>query len=124
LRLIALALSVLAVAPATASVSPAVDGVFTSTRYVTAIALAPDGTVWAGTMGGVLSRGPDGRWRKFTRADGLPSHEVLGLVVEDDTVVVVFPQASASWRDGRWQVGPRDSSTSRPPRRSGEEHDV
>src|SRR5689334_7751554 len=57
-------------------VTPGNDAVFTSTRCVAALAAAPDGTVWVGTAGGVLGCRLEEGCRKFTRMDGLPSHEV------------------------------------------------
>jgi len=86
------------------AVSLAQDALFTSTRYITCLAVAPDGALWVGTMGGVLRRGPDGAWQKFTRREGLPAHEVRGLGIRDGEVVAFFPTASAVWRGGRWQV--------------------
>jgi ligand-binding sensor domain-containing protein len=88
--------------PGCVPVTPGADAAFTSARYITCLAVSPHGEVWAGTMGGVLRRGQDGAWRKFTRRDGLPSHEVRRLTVTGDEVVVEFPQASAVWREGRW----------------------
>jgi hypothetical protein len=57
-------------------------------------------------MGGVLRRSEDGTWQKGTRLDGLPAHEVRGLLIDGEEVVAVFPTASAVWRDGAWQVEP------------------
>ena len=86
------------------SVTPAADSVFTSSRQVTALAIAPDGTVWAGTTGGILRRNPDGKWTKYTRADGLPSHEVRQIRVRSGRVTAVFPTAVATLVDNAWQV--------------------
>lgn len=85
---------------------PPTEAVFTSTRQVTSLAIAPDGALWAGTMGGVLRRSPDGTWQKFTRQEGLPAHEVRGLVIDHGEVVAIFPTASAVWRAGAWQMEP------------------
>lgn len=80
------------------------DTAFTSTRHVTGLAVEPDGTVWAGTMGGVLHRSPDGVWQKFTRLSGLPAHEVRSIVPDEAAVVALFPRGAAAWREGQWQV--------------------
>ena len=82
------------------------DTVYTSTRCVTGLAVASDGSLWASTRGGILRRDPSGTWRKFTGSDGLPSTEVLGIGAESDTVRVTFPTASARWDGGSWQVEP------------------
>ncbi|MGC8862191.1 MAG: ligand-binding sensor domain-containing protein, partial [Armatimonadota bacterium] len=80
------------------------DTVYTSTRNVSGIAVASDGSVWASTRGGILQRGPSGVWRKFTRADGLPSTEVLGIAADGGAIRATFPTASARWDGNSWQV--------------------
>lgn len=77
---------------------------YTSTRYITDLAFSADGSLWAATRGGVLRRGPDGSWRKFTTADGLPSDEARGITtyINSDSVLITFPESSALWSDGRW----------------------
>jgi ligand-binding sensor domain-containing protein len=104
------------VSPPRAPVMPGTHAAFTSTRYITSLAVTPDGEVWAGTLGGVLRRSKDGGWRKFSRLDGLPSHEARRLTVSGDEVVVQFPQAAAVWREGRWQVEATASESAQPPR--------
>lgn len=86
-------------------VTPTTVAVFTSTRCVTSLAVAPDGMLWAGTTGGVLWHSPDGGWRKFTRLDGLPSHETRRLQVEGDPQAV-FPRACARWHAQQWRIEP------------------
>jgi ligand-binding sensor domain-containing protein len=88
------------------TVTPDRDSVFTSTRYVTSLAVMPDGTLWAGTLGGVLRRDREGAWEKFTRRDGLPSHEVQSLEAHGGVLQASFPRAMATWRSGRWQSTP------------------
>jgi signal transduction histidine kinase/ligand-binding sensor domain-containing protein len=46
---------------------------------VSSIYRARDGTVWAGTVGGGLSRLRDGTWRTFTTRDGLPSNRIEAI---------------------------------------------
>lgn len=85
--------------------TPDAESVFTSTRYVTGIAVAPDKSLWVSTRGGLLRRHSDGTWQKFTRQNGLPAHEVLGVRLESDgTCLAVFPEAEARWRGDHWQV--------------------
>lgn len=81
---------------------PADETTFTSTRYITGIAVAPDGRVWASTQGGVLTRAPGGGWWKTTTADGLPSNEVSGIRLENGTPIAVTPVGTAAWREGKW----------------------
>jgi ligand-binding sensor domain-containing protein len=77
--------------------------VITSTRRVTCLAASPDGGLWAGTGGGILWRQPDGKWRKFTREDGLPSHEVRTIRVEGSLVRASFPTADVEWDGNSWK---------------------
>ncbi len=91
----------------TAGVTPASDSVFTSTRSVTSLLLEVDGTLWAGTTGGLLRRLPSGQWRKWTRQDGLPSEEVRQLSLSAaGEVQAAFPRAAAVWHTGTWQSRP------------------
>jgi ligand-binding sensor domain-containing protein len=86
-------------------VTPAADAVFTATRQITALAVEADGTLWVGSSGGVLRRDPKGVWRKFTRLDGLPAHEVLGLALNDaGEAEVSLPRAVAVWRAEKWII--------------------
>ncbi len=94
-----------------AGVTPAASRVFTSTRSVTSLLLEEDGTLWAGTTGGVLRRSPSGQWRKWTRQDGLPSEEVRQLSVSAaGEVQAAFPRAAAVWHAGVWQSRPEAGS--------------
>ncbi|MHB9109632.1 MAG: hypothetical protein ACYDCO_21490 [Armatimonadota bacterium] len=90
-------------APLPGMVRPDSDRVFTSTRYISGMATAPGGGLWVATPGGILHRAPEGGWRKFTRLDGLPSHETRSFLIDRDRVTAFFPTASATWQDGRWQ---------------------
>lgn len=92
---------------------PAGPAVFTSTREVTSLAVAPDGTLWAGTRGGILHREAAGRWRKFTRLEGLPAAEVRGLQFEQGQLFATFPRSAARFSDGRWTtiIGLRSPQT-------------
>ncbi len=78
--------------------------IYTSTRQITALASASDGSLWAATKGGVLQRKPDGTWCKFTRMDGLPSNEIIGVTVDSYIVTAVSPEATARFINGQWCV--------------------
>jgi ligand-binding sensor domain-containing protein len=84
---------------------PPVDTVFTSTRQVTCL-LREGEHLWVGTSGGVLQRNAQGRWRKWTRADGLPSHEVRSIALEQGRVQVTTPRGAVQWNDERWVPTP------------------
>ena len=86
------------------------DTVYTSTRCVTGLAVASDGSVWASTRGGILRRDPSGAWRKFTCADGLPSTEVLGIAAQGDAMRATFPTSTAQWDGRSWQVEPASAA--------------
>jgi signal transduction histidine kinase/ligand-binding sensor domain-containing protein/CheY-like chemotaxis protein len=49
-------------------------------NYVLTLLEDRDGRLWVGTAGGGLSRMEGGRFRHFTRADGLPADEVKSLM--------------------------------------------
>lgn len=92
-------------APPTALlVIPERDGAWSATREIICLAAAPDGSLWAGTTGGVLRREPSGVWRKWTRADGLSAHEARAISFEDGAIRVRFPTSTALWRDSKWQI--------------------
>lgn len=81
------------------------NAVYTSSRYITGIAVAKDHSLWVSTRGGVLHRSADGSWRKFTQADGLPSNEALGIIAENN-IIATFPNAKATLIGSKWQVEP------------------
>lgn len=49
-------------------------------NYVFSIVAAPDGTVWAGTWGGGVSRFDGNKWVNFTTKDGLAGNLVYSMV--------------------------------------------
>ncbi len=51
-------------------------------NYVISLAVARDGTVWAGTWGAGLARFDGQRWRNYTTADGLPANHVFMLYID------------------------------------------
>ena len=48
-------------------------------NYIVSLWVDEDGTVWAGTWGGGLSRLRDGEWTSFTTEQGLPGNHVFAL---------------------------------------------
>lgn len=90
------------IAPASHTLRPGQNSVFTATNEVSSLALEPDGTLWVGTMGGILRRTARGDWKKWTRLDGLPAHETRLIALENGRITATFPGAQAEWRTGRW----------------------
>lgn len=59
--------------------SPGGRGPAGNANFTVAIAVDRAGVVWAGTLGGGLSRFDGLRWRHYTRAEGLPGDHVFAL---------------------------------------------
>ena len=53
-------------------------------NYIVALLADRDGTVWAGTWGGGLSRFDGKEWRVYTKAEGLPGNHVFMLHEDPD----------------------------------------
>ncbi len=86
-------------------VTPSTDALFTSTASVTSLAVGRDGTLWAGTTGGVLHRTPAGLWKKYTRRNGLPSNEVQRIGMDENgNATAHLPRAIAVFSQGKWQA--------------------
>ena len=51
-------------------------------NYIVSLAVAADGTVWAGTWGGGLARFDGQRWTNYTTRDGLPANHVFMLYID------------------------------------------
>jgi len=63
----------------------------------------PNGTLWAGTLNGGLSRLSSGTWQTFTMEDGLPSNTIT--VVTGNAAGEIFvgtPNGLAEFKNGRW----------------------
>ena len=74
-------------------------------RSVTALATAPDGTLWIGygNFGGI-SRFANGAIRHFTSSDGVPTGAIRRLIVGSDGAVwAVGYGGLARFLDGRWE---------------------
>ena len=78
--------------------------IFTSTREVRALTLDQSGALWAATNGGVLRRDADGKWTKWTRADGLPSHEIQNVRVMKNLIYADTPRGVAFLPGKDWKT--------------------
>jgi hypothetical protein len=77
------------------------DGLAQASVY--AVHEARDGSVWAGTLNGGLSRLQKGRFETFTTANGLPANSVTALLdSHDGTLWVGTPAGLAAWSAGTW----------------------
>ncbi len=82
---------------------PRADAIWTSTREIRDLQIPFYGRgVWAATAGGVL-RFDGKKWRKWTRRDGLPSHEALEIGERLHQPFARFPTATAMFSSGKWQ---------------------
>lgn len=64
-----------------------------------------DGTVWAGTLSGGLSRFKDGRFTTYTTAHGLASNTVTSILEgSDGTMWFASPNGLSALSNGRWRV--------------------
>ena len=63
-----------------------------------------DGTVWAGTLSGGVSRFSGGRFTTFTTADGLASNTISSIAEgPDGTMWFGTPNGVSAFAHGRWQ---------------------
>lgn len=83
---------------------PPADTVWTASNEIRALVANKDG-LWAATAGGVL-RFHVGKWTKWTRQDGLPSHEVLTIESSPNGLTFRFPTATARWENDKWVAQP------------------
>lgn len=111
-RRLIIAVAVLAVLTPVCCLGQTIREVFTSTRSVTGIVAAPDGTIVASTRGGILVR-TGGAWRKYTMLDGLPTNEMLGVFAWDGRIVAVSAGRCSRMQDDRWVA---DEGAKTPPR--------
>ena len=77
--------------------------------WIRALALGPDGSLWAGTKGGLMRLDTDGRWHTYNRAStngGLPADSVWALALGADGVVWAGTQGGLARLDknGHWQT--------------------
>ena len=72
---------------------------------VSSIYRAPDGTVWAGTVSGGLSRLRRKTWRTFTTRDGLPSDRISAITGNTaGDIFVGTPKGLATLKNRHWVV--------------------
>jgi signal transduction histidine kinase/ligand-binding sensor domain-containing protein len=77
------------------------DGLAQDSVY--AVLRARDGTVWAGTLSGGLSRFKDGRFTTFTTENGLASNTVTALAeAADRSIWVATPNGVSHQSGDRW----------------------
>jgi signal transduction histidine kinase/ligand-binding sensor domain-containing protein len=71
---------------------------------------ARDGTVWAGTLSGGVSRLSNGRFKTYTIDNGLASNTVASILeTSDGTMWFATPNGLSALWDGRWlSYAPRD----------------
>ena len=71
---------------------------------VYAVFQSRDGTVWAGTLSGGLSRFSHGRFLNYTTADGLAANTVSSIFeTSDGTMWVGTPNGLSSLANGKWR---------------------
>jgi signal transduction histidine kinase/ligand-binding sensor domain-containing protein len=74
-------------------------------KSVYAVHRSRDGTVWAGTLGGGVTRLQNGKFTTYTTADGLPSMMVTAIAEsQDGTMWFVTPSGLASVLKDQWRV--------------------
>jgi ligand-binding sensor domain-containing protein len=70
-------------------------------NYVVALQVGRDGTVWAGTWGGGLSRFDGKGWATYTTAEGLPGNHVFMLHEDAQGRLWIGTERGVTiWRDG------------------------
>jgi signal transduction histidine kinase/ligand-binding sensor domain-containing protein len=90
------------------------DGTWTSQTYTQAQGLSQnsvyavhendDGTVWAATVSGGVSKLKDGKFSNFTSADGLLSNSVAAITEgPDGTMWFATPRGLSAFSNGRWR---------------------
>ena len=73
-------------------------------NYVISIAVDDDGSVWAGTWGGGLSRFDGKTWKTMTVADGLPSNHIFMLRKGPDGALWIGTNRGVTRYDGKAMV--------------------
>jgi ligand-binding sensor domain-containing protein/signal transduction histidine kinase len=91
------------------------QGSFSATTYTQANGLAqdsvysvyqaPDGTVWAGTISGGVSKLNNGKFTNYTTANGLASNTVESILrTSDGTMWFATPTGLSALANNRWQT--------------------
>jgi len=76
-------------------------------NYIVSLAVAADGTVWAGTWGGGLARYDGRRWTNYTTHDGLPANHVFMLYIDPREAPRFTLESRRSFRLGESALFPR-----------------
>jgi len=72
---------------------------------VWAVYRSRDGSVWAGTVNGGVSRFRNGKFTNYTTADGLASNTVSAIEeTPDGTIWLATPNGLSTFKDGHWGV--------------------
>jgi len=72
-------------------------------NYVVSLAVDRQGTVWAGTWGGGLSRFDGKKWVSYTTAEGLPGNHIFMLRVDEkDQLWIGTNNGLTRWQDGKF----------------------
>ncbi|MBP6703899.1 MAG: response regulator [Vicinamibacteria bacterium] len=75
-----------------------------ASNWIQAILQTRDGSLWFATRGGGVARLLEGAWSVYTRAEGLPSAEVLALIesvtFRKEPVVLAGTDQGLAWFDG------------------------
>lgn len=93
---------------------------------MTSLAVTRDGTIWAGTSGGLVRWDSAGGVRVFTREHGVAGLRVRGLEALPDGALLVVADRPQVYRGGRWEPAPARQSpaesktTGRVPTKGGE----
>ncbi len=69
-------------------------------RYVTSLAVQPDGTIWFGSVGGVSVYNSLSGWRNFTSVNGLPGDVVSSIAIDATNKVWVGTTDGLTYYDG------------------------
>jgi signal transduction histidine kinase len=78
------------------------DGLAQNSVY--SVYLSRDGTVWAGTLSGGVSRYHDGKFTTYSAADGLASNTVTSILESSDgTMWFATPNGLRALSDNRWR---------------------
>ena len=91
------------------------DGVISSQSYTAASGLAQnsvyavyesrDGSVWAGTLNGGVSKFKDGHFTTYTTADGLASNTVSSILeTRDGAMWFATPAGLSTFSNGQWRT--------------------
>ena len=73
-------------------------------NYIVAMAVADDGSVWAGTWGGGLAHFDGQKWTNYTVTDGLPANHVFMLKNEGGKIWVGTSKGLAKMTDKGFEV--------------------